>query len=57
MEQLEKDIENLEIRIHEIEEEMCTEEVLSDYMRLDALNEELSEAKEQLTNFYQKWLQ
>ncbi len=57
MEQLEKDIENLEIRIHEIEEEMCTEEVLSDYLRLDALNEELSEAKEQLTNFYQKWLQ
>ena len=57
MEQLEKDIESLEIRIHEIEEEMCTEEVLSDYLRLDALNEELSEAKEQLTNFYQKWLQ
>ena len=57
MEQLEKDIESLEIRIHEIEEEMCTEEVLADYLRLDALNEELSEAKEQLTNFYQKWLQ
>ena len=35
-----------EIRIHEIEEEMCMEEVLSDYIRLDTLNEELIEAKE-----------
>ena len=57
MEELEKQIESLEIRIHEIEEEMCSEDVLSDYLRLDALGKELSEAKEQLTIFYQKWLQ
>lgn len=55
-ERLEKEIERLEIRIHEIEEEMCMEEVLSDYIRLDALNEELIEAKENLTKNYQKWL-
>ena len=56
-EELEKKIEGLEIRIHEIEEEMCTEEALSDYLRLDALSRELEESKKQLTNFYQKWLQ
>ena len=55
-ERLEKEIERLEIRIHEIEEEMCMEEVLSDYIRLDALNEELIEVKENLTKNYQKWL-
>lgn len=57
MEELEQQIESLEIRIHEIEEEMCSDEVLSDFLRLDALSKELSQAKEQLTIFYQKWLQ
>ena len=57
MEELEQQIESLEIRINEIEEEMCSDEVLSDFLRLDALSKELSRAKEQLTIFYQKWLQ
>ena len=57
LEELENKIEELELRIHEIEEEMCTEEVLSDYLRLDALGKELEDNKEQLSKYYQKWLQ
>lgn len=55
-ERLEKEIEALEKRISEIEKEMCSEEVLSDFIRLDALNEELKEANDKLTKNYQKWL-
>ena len=53
---MEKEIEALEKRISEIEKEMCSEEVLSDFIRLDALNEELKETNDKLTKNYQKWL-
>ena len=56
-EELENKIEALEIRIHELEEEMCREDVLSDYLRLDALSKELEDSKEKLSKYYQKWLQ
>lgn len=56
LDKLEAEIESLEHRIHEIEQEMCREEVLSDYVRLDALSEELTDVKEKLTKNYQKWL-
>ncbi len=56
-EELERKITELEIRIHEIEEEMCSGDVLSDHIRLEALKKELDENNDQLTNFYQKWLQ
>ena len=34
-----------------------SDEVLSDYLRLDALSRELEESKDELSNIYQKWLQ
>jgi ATP-binding cassette subfamily F protein 3 len=57
LKKLEQDIENLEIRIHEIEEEMCREDVLSDYLKLDALSRELEESKAILDGYYNKWMQ
>ena len=57
LKKLEQDIENLEIRIHEIEEEMCREDVLSDYLKLDALSRELEESKATLDGYYNKWMQ
>ena len=55
--QLEQEIEELEIRIHDIEEEMCQEDVLSDYLRLDALGEELAQTKDKLEDCYGRWMQ
>ena len=48
---------SLTAAIHELEEEMCREDILSDYLRLDALSKELEDSKEKLSKYYQKWLQ
>ena len=57
LEELENAIQELEIRIHDIEEEMCRDDVLSDYLRLDALSEELEQAKDKLSDYYDRWMQ
>lgn len=57
MQELEQQIEDLEIKIHELEEEMCREDVLSDYMRLDALSEELEASKDKLAECYEQWME
>ena len=57
MQELEQQIEDLEIRIHDLEEEMCREDVLSDYVRLDALSEELEAAKDKLSECYDQWIE
>ena len=57
LETLESTKEELEIRIHDIEEEMCQEDVLSDYLRLDALGEELAQTKDKLEDCYGRWMQ
>lgn len=57
MDALEKEIEELEIREHDIEQEMTGEEALNDYKKLDELNDELIIIKDRLSKKYQKWLQ
>lgn len=36
---------------------MCREDVLSDYLKLDALSRELEESKATLDGYYNKWMQ
>ncbi|MEG0663217.1 MAG: ABC-F family ATP-binding cassette domain-containing protein, partial [Anaerovoracaceae bacterium] len=55
--QLEQEIEETESKIAEIEAEMCKEETLADYAKLEEMNQELQENKEKLPKIYQKWLQ
>lgn len=54
---LEEDIENAEVRCGEIEELMCTEEVVFDHKRLAELSDELTALKDDLQEMYEKWLQ
>ncbi len=56
-EKLESEIEKLEIRIADIEDKMCQEEVLADHEKLSKLDVELRETKEKLGSIYEKWLQ
>lgn len=54
---LEDDIENAETRCTEIEELMCTEEVVFDHKKLAELSDELTSLKDELQEMYEKWLQ
>ncbi|MCR5134612.1 MAG: ABC-F family ATP-binding cassette domain-containing protein [Clostridiales bacterium] len=56
-ESLEQEIETLETRISEREQQMCTEEVLADLERLRALDEAVKADRERLDIVYEKWLQ
>ena len=56
-EALEKEIGELEARIAEREQEMCTEEVLADLARLRELDEAVKADRERLDLVYEKWLQ
>lgn len=54
---LEEDIENMEMRCSQIEEDMCKEEFLFDHKKLAEMSEELTSLKDQLQEMYEKWLQ
>ncbi len=56
-EALEKQIEELESRIAEREQLMCTEEVLADLERLRELDEAVKQDRAELDIVYEKWLQ
>ncbi len=56
-EALEKQIEELESRIAEREQLMCTEEVLADLERLRELDEAVKQDRAALDIVYEKWLQ
>lgn len=54
---LEEKITQLEISISSIEEEMCSEENLSDHIRLARLNEECQKQKKELATVYDRWVE
>ena len=54
---LEAEIEEMELKSAEIEEEMCSEEVVFDHQKLAKLSEELTTIKDVLQKKYEKWLQ
>lgn len=47
----------MELKSAEIEEEMCSEEVVFDHQKLAKLSEELTTIKDVLQKKYEKWLQ
>jgi ATP-binding cassette subfamily F protein 3 len=53
---LEERISELEAEIGMLEEAMCSEEVLSDYVRLREYDEKLGTLKAELDEAYEKWL-
>ncbi|MDR0424920.1 MAG: hypothetical protein LBH39_05635 [Clostridiales Family XIII bacterium] len=53
---LEERINELEAEIGMIEEAMCSEETLSDYVRLREYDEKLGALKAELDEAYEKWL-
>jgi len=50
-------ISELEEKIGELEGLMCLEEYASDYEKLGALNQELTAAKEELEQVYERWME
>lgn len=54
--ELEAEIERLETKISSIEEEMCREEVFSDFERSAQLSRDCSKAKEELAAVYDEWM-
>ncbi len=53
----EQEIEMLEKEIGDLEKQMCGEEAQKNLQTLENMGERLSQAKEELTKKYQKWLQ
>ena len=54
---LEDEIEEMELKSAQIEEDMCKDEVMCDHAKLVSLSEQLNEIKEELQKKYEKWLQ
>jgi hypothetical protein len=53
----EQEIEMLEKEIGYLEKQMCGEEAQKNLQTLENMGKRLSQAKEELTKKYQKWLQ
>ena len=54
---LEDEIEEMELKSAQIEEEMCKDEIMCDHAKLVSLSKQLNEIKEELQKKYEKWLQ
>ena len=54
---VEEQIATLEGRISEIEEEMCKDEILTDYQALSSYSEELEKTKEELEEYLNRWIE
>ena len=53
---VEEQIATLEGRISEIEEEMCKDEILTDYQALSSYSEELEKTQEELEEYLNRWI-
>ncbi|MEA4923633.1 MAG: ABC-F family ATP-binding cassette domain-containing protein [Eubacteriaceae bacterium] len=56
-EQAEADITETEKAIDELQEKMCSEEIVNDYSKLAEMNGKLEELNQKLMDLYEKWLQ
>ena len=56
LKELEESIASLELRIEEIQAELCREEVYTDFERSSALDTELRSTRENLDTVYEEWM-